>query len=122
MRPAAEGPTIGFVTTSGGTVDLLFDYMESENAALAAFSDATKAALLPLMQEGIAPKNPLDVGIPSTNEAAAELVPDRARRSRRRHASASRRRAAQEAGYGDMAPFAELMARDDEADPRRSGA
>ncbi len=72
MRTPPKGPKIGFVTTSGGTVDLLFDYMESENAPLATFSEKTKAALLPTMQEGIAPKNPLDVGIPSTNQAAAE--------------------------------------------------
>src|SRR5258707_13342866 len=37
------------------------------------FTDATKAALLPMMQEGIAPKNPLDVGIPSTLEVAAKI-------------------------------------------------
>src|ERR1700751_1483778 len=36
------------------------------------FTDETKAALLPLMQEGIAPKNPLDVGIPSTLDVAAK--------------------------------------------------
>src|SRR4029453_9072566 len=33
----------------------------------------TKAALLPMMQDGIAPKNPLDVGIPSTLDIAARL-------------------------------------------------
>ena len=68
-----KGPRIGFVTTSGGTVDLLYDYAEAEGAVMPDFADATKAALLPLMQEGIAPKNPLDVGIPSTLEAAAKL-------------------------------------------------
>ena len=30
-----KGPRIGFVTTSGGTVDLLFDYAESEGAVIA---------------------------------------------------------------------------------------
>ena len=67
-----KGPRIGFVTTSGGTVDLLHDTVEREGATLAEFSDTTKARLLPVMQEGIAPNNPLDVGIPSTNQAAAE--------------------------------------------------
>ena len=67
-----KGPRIGFVTTSGGTVDLLYDYVEREGATLAPFSAATKAALQPVMQEGIEPKNPLDVGIPSNNAAAAE--------------------------------------------------
>jgi acyl-CoA synthetase (NDP forming) len=66
-----KGPKIGFVTTSGGTVDLLFDYMEMENATLSKFSDKTMKALSAVIQEGIAPKNPLDVGIPSTSEAAA---------------------------------------------------
>ena len=68
-----KGPRIGFVTTSGGTVDLLYDYAEAEGAAMPDFADATKVALLPLMQEGIAPKNPLDVGIPSTIEVAAKI-------------------------------------------------
>src|SRR5262245_59042513 len=67
-----KGPRIGFVTTSGGTCDLLYDYAEAEGAAVPDYTDATKAALLPLMQDGIAPKNPLDVGIPSTLEIAAK--------------------------------------------------
>ena len=66
-----KGPRIAFVTTSGATVDLLYDYAEAEGAAVPDFNNATKAALLPLMQAGIAPKNPLDVGIPSTIQIAA---------------------------------------------------
>ena len=67
-----KGPRIGFVTTSGATVDLLYDYAEAEGAAMPDFNDTTKAALLPLMQAGITPRNPLDVGIPSTLEIAAD--------------------------------------------------
>jgi acetyltransferase len=67
-----KGPRIAFVTTSGATVDLLYDYAEAEGAAVPDFENATKAALLPLMQAGIAPKNPLDVGIPSTLQIAAD--------------------------------------------------
>lgn len=67
-----KGPRIGFVTTSGGTVDLLYDYAEIEGAAITEFSDATNQALIPHMQEGIAPKNPLDTGIPTTLKAAAD--------------------------------------------------
>src|SRR5205807_7256252 len=48
-----KGPRMGFVTTSGGTVDLLYDYAATEGAAMPDFADATKAALLPLMQAGI---------------------------------------------------------------------
>jgi acetyltransferase len=68
-----RGPRIGFVTTSGGTVDLLYDYAEAEEAVMPAFADSTIAALAPHMQEGITPKNPLDLGIPSTLAAAAEV-------------------------------------------------
>src|SRR3989442_1370827 len=46
-----KGPRIAFVTTSGATVDLLYDYAAAEGAAMPDFTDATKAALLPVMQE-----------------------------------------------------------------------
>jgi acetyltransferase len=68
-----KGPRIGFVTTSGGTVDLLYDYAEVEGSVLPAYAAATNEALQPHMQEGIKPKNPLDLGIPSTLEAAASV-------------------------------------------------
>jgi acetyltransferase len=74
-----KGPRIGFVTNSGATVDLLYDYAEAEGAAIPDFADQTKAALLPLMQAGITPRNPLDVGIPSTLEVAAKLCETAAR-------------------------------------------
>jgi acetyltransferase len=68
-----KGPRIGFVTTSGGTVDLLFDYAESEGAVIPEFTAATNTALLPFLQDSIVPKNPLDLGIPSTLEHAAAV-------------------------------------------------
>ena len=67
-----KGPRIGFVTNSGGTVDLLYDYVEAEGSVAPDFDPATHAALTPHMQEGISPKNPLDVGIPTTLKVAAE--------------------------------------------------
>jgi acetyltransferase len=67
-----KGPRIGFVTTSGGTVDLLYDYAEAEGAVVPEFSAATHDALMPHMQEGILPKNPLDVGIPTTLKVASD--------------------------------------------------
>jgi acetyltransferase len=67
-----KGPRIGFITNSGGTVDLLYDYTEAEGAAAPDFDPATYAALMPHMQEGILPKNPLDVGIPTTLKVAAD--------------------------------------------------
>jgi acetyltransferase len=68
-----KGPRIGFITTSGGTCDLLYDYADAEGAAMPDFTDATKAVLKPLMQDGIAPKNPLDMGIPPPIEVAATI-------------------------------------------------
>src|SRR5438309_313193 len=66
-----KGPRIGCVTTSGGTGDLLYDYAETEGAIMSDFASETNAALLPFMQEGIAPKNPLDLGIPMGLKHAA---------------------------------------------------
>jgi len=68
-----KGPRIGFVTTSGGTVDLLYDYAEPEGAQIPDFSAATKAALMPLMQEAIDVKNPLDSGTPPPLKVAGEI-------------------------------------------------
>ena len=67
-----KGPRVGFVTNSGGTVDLLYDYAEAEGSVAPDFDSATHAALMPHMQEGISPKNPLDVGIPTTLKVAAD--------------------------------------------------
>jgi acetate---CoA ligase (ADP-forming) len=68
-----RGPRIGFVTTSGGTVDLLLDYAETVGAVIPEFTDATNAALEPFLQDSIVPKNPLDLGIPSTLQDAAAV-------------------------------------------------
>ncbi len=105
-----KGPRIGFVTTSGGTVDLLYDYMESENAVLPAFAPETSAALKPVIQDGISPKNPLDVGIPSTNEAAANwcrIVHDDPNVD---IVGFSTTLPKQKSGYGDMTAFNKLLA------------
>jgi acyl-CoA synthetase (NDP forming) len=69
-----RGPRIGFVTTSGGTVDLLYDYAEQEGAVMPEYSEQTLKDLLPFMQEGIEPKNPLDLGIPMGLKHAAGVI------------------------------------------------
>src|SRR5437899_3069569 len=66
-----KGPRIGFVTNSGATVDLLYDYAEFENAVVPDYSPQTMKDLMPFMQEGIEPKNPLDLGIPMGLKHAA---------------------------------------------------
>ena len=66
-----KGPRIGFVTTSGGTVDLLYDYAEAEGSPMPDYAPETIKGLMPFMQEGIEPKNPLDLGIPGGLKQAA---------------------------------------------------
>ncbi|MCC6887737.1 MAG: acetate--CoA ligase family protein [Hyphomicrobiales bacterium] len=68
-----NGPRVGFVTTSGGTVDLLYDYAEAEGTPMPDYAPDTLAALKPFMQEGIEPKNPLDLGIPGGLKQAAAV-------------------------------------------------
>jgi len=68
-----RGNRVGFVTTSGGTVDLLYDYVEEIGGlAMPDFAAVTKAAVAPYMGQDAVVKNPLDAGIPSTDEAAAK--------------------------------------------------
>ena len=67
-----KGRRMAFISNSGGAVDLLYDLCEQEGSELAQLSATTNATLLPLMQEGIKPKNPLDVGLPAPNETSAK--------------------------------------------------
>ncbi|MCH8916672.1 MAG: CoA-binding protein [Alphaproteobacteria bacterium] len=68
-----EGGGIGFVTTSGGTVDLLYDYAEAEGVSMPDFQPETVARMRPLLPKEMTPKNPLDSGIPAGNDLLAEL-------------------------------------------------
>jgi acyl-CoA synthetase (NDP forming) len=108
-----KGPRIGFVTTSGGTVDLLYDYAEAEGASMPDFADETKAALLPMMQEGIAPKNPLDVGIPSTIEVAAKICATAARDPNVDMVAWASPMPRKTDAWGDVSPLRRLLAETD---------
>ncbi|MGY9005435.1 MAG: acetate--CoA ligase family protein, partial [Alphaproteobacteria bacterium] len=52
-----KGPNIGFVTTSGGTVDLLYDYAEAEGAAMPAYGPETVEGIRPHIPAEMTPKN-----------------------------------------------------------------
>jgi acyl-CoA synthetase (NDP forming) len=108
-----KGPRLGFVTTSGATVDLLYDYAEAEGAAMPDFTDATKAALLPLMQDGIAPRNPLDVGIPSTIQVAADTCETAARDPNVDMVAWASPIPRKGEGWGDMTPMRQLLGKID---------
>src|SRR5262245_25241829 len=106
-----KGPRIAFVTTSGATVDLLYDY--AEGAAMPDFTNETKAALLPMMQEGIAPKNPLDVGIPSTLEVAAKICETAARDPNIDMVAWASPMPRKGETWGDVAPLRQLLTKTD---------
>lgn len=69
-----RGRRVGWVTTSGGTVDLLHDLLDGYDAIeTPEFSADTIAALRPLVPAESVPSNPLDAGIPSNDTNAATM-------------------------------------------------
>ena len=69
-----RGPRVGWITTSGGTVDLLYDYIEEIGGTQAPEFGAEAAAVMrPIVPAEIGIKNPLDAGIPSTDENAIAM-------------------------------------------------
>jgi acetyltransferase len=68
-----KGRRIGFVTTSGGSVDLLYDYGDEAGAVFPEFSAKTKKRIRPFIPEEISIKNPLDCGIPQTFAIQADF-------------------------------------------------
>jgi acetyltransferase len=68
-----RGKRVGVVTTSGGTVDLLYDYGEAEDFSMPAFAPETVARIQPLIPEEMTPKNPIDSGLPAGNKVLAEM-------------------------------------------------
>jgi acetyltransferase len=69
-----QGPRIGWVTTSGGTVDLLYDAIEEIGGTRAPeFSPQTVETLRAFVPAEIGVKNPLDAGIPTTDQNAIDM-------------------------------------------------
>ena len=71
-----KGPSIAFMTTSGGTVDLLHDYCEQENAVVSDLSPETIEAIRPYVPADCHIRNPIDTGAPvgvSGKSAPAEI-------------------------------------------------
>jgi acyl-CoA synthetase (NDP forming) len=70
------GPSIAFMTTSGGTVDLLHDYCDQENAVIADLAPQTVEAIRPYVPADCHIRNPIDTGAPvgvSGKSAPAEI-------------------------------------------------
>ena len=69
-----KGSRVGWVTTSGGTVDLLYDYFEEiRGTDLPDFAPATCESIAPYVPKEMTLRNPLDCGIPSTDANAATI-------------------------------------------------
>jgi acyl-CoA synthetase (NDP forming) len=69
-----KGRRVGFVTTSGGTVDLLYDYFEEIGGIeTPEYADATKAAIARLVASETRIKNPLDAGDPPSEAVSIEM-------------------------------------------------
>lgn len=59
-----RGPRIGFVTTSGGAVNLLLDYIEAEGASAPALSPGIEDRVRGIVAPGVPVRNPIDTGPP----------------------------------------------------------
>lgn len=59
-----KGPAIAFMTTSGGTVDLLHDYCEQEGAVVPELAQQTVEAIRPYVPADCHIRNPIDTGAP----------------------------------------------------------
>jgi acyl-CoA synthetase (NDP forming) len=59
-----KGPGIAFMTTSGGTVDLLHDYCDEQNAVVPDFSPETIEAVREFVPADCHIRNPIDTGAP----------------------------------------------------------
>ncbi len=59
-----KGPGIAFMTTSGGTVDLLHDYCEAEGAVVPELSSETVDAIREFVPADCHIRNPIDTGAP----------------------------------------------------------
>jgi acetate---CoA ligase (ADP-forming) len=69
-----RGRRVGWVTTSGGTVDLLYDHIEEIGGIeTPEFDAATKEKLRPLVSPELKLKNPLDAGNPVSDAADAAM-------------------------------------------------
>jgi acetyltransferase len=68
-----KGPRIGVVTTSGGTVDLMYDYADDTGAIMPPYAKQTVARIQPHIPPEMTPKNPLDSGIPAGTETLVAI-------------------------------------------------
>ena len=59
-----QGPNMAFMTTSGGTVDLLYDYVAAEGASMPDLAPGSVAAIEKLVNPDVTVKNPIDIGSP----------------------------------------------------------
>jgi len=64
QRRWPQGPRVAFMTTSGGTVDLLHDYCEEQGTSVPDLSEATIEKIRPFVPSDCHIRNPIDTGAP----------------------------------------------------------
>ena len=72
-----KGSRMAFMTASGGTVDLLYDYVAAEGASMPDLEPASVEAIRKLVNPDVTVKNPIDIGSPigaTTISAPAEIT------------------------------------------------
>ena len=105
-----KGPRVGWVTTSGGTVDLLYDYLDEMGGTTAPdFDAATKAAIRPLVSAELRAQKSARRRQSGRRGGIGGAVPRRRGRSQCRHA-----------GLGQHAAERQALARSHPA-ARRAG-
>lgn len=110
-----KGRRIGVVTTSGALTGLLHDEAEKQGAVFPSFSPSTITALKPFLQEGIAPGNPLDAGIPGESglEGVAKLCGAVLADSKIDMVAWSAFLPGRKSAWKDVSPMRELLAKTD---------
>ena len=64
QRRWPQGPRVAFMTTSGGTVDLLHDYCEEQGTSVPDLNEATIEKIRPFVPSECHIRNPIDTGAP----------------------------------------------------------
>ena len=64
QRRWPQGPRVAFMTTSGGTVDLLHDYCEEQGTSVPDLNEATIEKIRPFVPSDCHIRNPIDTGAP----------------------------------------------------------
>jgi acetyltransferase len=69
-----KGPGVGFVTTSGGAVNMVFDHADMEGTKVPPLSKETADAVSKLVADDVVVRNPIDTGPPMGGNAVQQQL------------------------------------------------